>query len=196
MTALLSTRADAARHLAETLLGDSGDRWRHTAGVAERAAGLAGRLGLDPDVLVAAAWLHDIGYAAPIAHTGFHPLDGAVHLTVEGWPARIAGLVAYHSGARFVAAARGLAGQLAAFPDEPGVMSDALTYADQTVGPRGDRVDPERRYAEMLDRHGPCSLNALVDAERRPHLRAVAARVEALLAHRPQELAERVVVRA
>ncbi|WP_328469201.1 HD domain-containing protein [Actinoplanes sp. NBC_00393] len=181
MTALLTTRADAARHLAETLLGDSGDRWRHSAGVAERAAGLADRLGLDPDVLVAAAWLHDIGYAKPIAHTGFHPLDGAVHLTGEGWPARVAGLVAYHSGARFVAAARGFTDQLAVFADERSLMADALTYADQTVGPRGERVDTEQRYAEMLLRHGPCSVNALVDADRRPYLRATAARVEALL---------------
>ncbi|MEU4427999.1 HD domain-containing protein [Actinoplanes sp. NPDC024001] len=195
MTALLATRADAARHLAETLLGDSGDRWRHTAGVADRAGELAVRLGLDPDVLVAAAWLHDIGYAASIAHTGFHPLDGALHLTGGGWPARVAGLVAHHSGARFVAAARGLAEELAAFPDERGLMSDALTYADQTVGPRGERVDTEQRYAEMLERHGPCSLNALVDADRRPHLRAITARVEALLHDSAQERAERVVVR-
>src|SRR5688500_16859658 len=195
MTALLLTRAAAARHLAESLLGDSGDRWRHSAGVADRAAGLADRLGLDPDVLVAAAWLHDIGYAKPIAHTGFHPLDGAAHLTAEGWPARVAGLVAHHSGARFVAAARGLAGELAAFPDEHSLMADALTYADQTVGPRGDRVGTEQRYAEMLHRHGPCSLNALVDADRGPHLRAIAARVGALLGEGTQEPGQRVVVR-
>ncbi|MBO3741245.1 HD domain-containing protein [Actinoplanes flavus] len=179
---LLRSRAETARLVAGSLIGDSGDRWRHTAGVARRAAGLAARLGLDPDVLVAAAWLHDIGYAEPIALTGFHPLDGAVHLSDEGWPARIAGLVAYHSGARFVGAARGLAGQLAAFPDERSLMADALTYADQTVGPTGLRVDPEARYTEMLHRHGPCSWNAAVDADRRPHLRATAARVEHLLA--------------
>ncbi|MEU4162399.1 HD domain-containing protein [Actinoplanes sp. NPDC026670] len=183
MTAVLSpTRAHLARSVAEALIGDSGNRWRHTAGVAERAAELADRLDLDPDVLVAAAWLHDIGYAAPIALTGFHPLDGAVHLSAEGWPARIAGLVAYHSGARFVAVARGLAEPMAAFPDERSLMADALTYADQTVGPAGARVDTETRYAEMLHRQGPCSWNAKVGADRRPHLRAIAARVEHLLA--------------
>lgn len=171
-----------AERLAESLIGDSGDRWKHTAGVAARAAELAGRLGLDPDVLVAAAWLHDIGYAEPIALTGFHPLDGAVHLSAEGWPARIAGLVAYHSGARFIAAARGFGEQLAAFPDERSVMADALTYADQTVGPSGVRVDTETRYSEMLHRHGPCSWNAKVGADRRPYLRAITARMEHLLA--------------
>jgi putative nucleotidyltransferase with HDIG domain len=181
MTGLLSTRADAARTLAEALLGDMGNRWRHTAGVAEQAARVADHLGLDPDVLVAAAWLHDIGYAAPIAHTGFHPVDGAVHLTVEGWPERIAGLVAHHSGARFVAEIKGFAERLAAFPEERSLMADALTYADQTTGPAGDRVDPEARYAEMLLRHGPCSANALADPVRRPHLRAMTGRVEQLL---------------
>lgn len=180
-TRTVTTRAGAARALAEALLGRSGDRWRHTAGVAARASDLALQLGVDHDLLVAAAWLHDIGYAAPLVDTGFHPVDGARHLTREGWPARVAGLVAYHSGARFVAAARNLATELAEFPDERTIVSDALTYADQTVGPRGERVDPEARYTEMLHRHGPCSVNAQVDPQRRPHLRAVAARVEHLL---------------
>ncbi|MEV6302718.1 HD domain-containing protein [Actinoplanes sp. NPDC051861] len=182
MTGLLTTRADAAQTIAESLLADMGDRWKHTIGVAEQAARLAGRLGLDPDVLVSAAWLHDIGYAAPIALTGFHPLDGAVHVVDEGWPSRIAGLVANHSGAKFVAEVKGFAAELALFPDERSLMADALTYADQTTGPRGDRVDPESRYAEMLLRHGPCSANALVDGVRRPHLRGISGRVEALLA--------------
>ncbi|BBH68689.1 metal-dependent phosphohydrolase, HD subdomain protein [Actinoplanes sp. OR16] len=180
---IITTRAEAAQVLAETLLGDSGNRWRHTAGVAERAADLARCLGLDEDLLVAAAWLHDIGYAAPLVETGFHPIDGARHLTREGWPARVAGLVAYHSGARFVADVRGLASELAEFPDERTIVADVLTYADQTVGPRGDRVDPEARYTEMLHRHGPCSFNALADPVRRPHLQAVTARVEHLLLH-------------
>ena len=182
MAALITlTRADVARSLAESLLGDTGNRWRHTAGVAARAAGLAGPLGLDADMLVAAAWLHDIGYASGLVDTGFHPIDGARHLIRDGWPSRLAGLVANHSGARFVAAYRGLAAEMADFPDEQSLMSDALTYADQTVGPTGERVDPGARYAEMLHRHGPGSPNAMVDPERGPHLRAVAARVESLL---------------
>ncbi|BAL88625.1 hypothetical protein AMIS_34050 [Actinoplanes missouriensis 431] len=183
MTApIITTRADVARSLADALLGEGTDRWRHSAGVAARASDLALRLGLDHDLLVSAAWLHDIGYAAPLVDTGFHPIDGARHLTSEGWPARVAGLVAYHSGARFVAEIRGLSAELAEFPDEQTVVSDALTYADQTVGPRGQQVDPEARYTEMLHRHGPCSFNARVDPVRRPHLRAIAARIDHLLA--------------
>jgi putative nucleotidyltransferase with HDIG domain len=170
--------APAAERIARRLLGATGNRWHHSAGVAARAAELAGPLGLDRDVLVAAAWVHDIGYAAETVVTGFHPLDGATYLAARRWPGLIAGLVAQHSGARFVAAARGLAEALAAYPDGGGLLSDALTYADQTVGPCGDRVTAEDRHAEMLRRHGPGSWNVRVDHLRWPHLRAVVARVE------------------
>jgi CRP-like cAMP-binding protein len=57
----------------------------------------------------------------------------------------------------------------------------ALTYADQTVGPGGERVSPVARRAEMLRRHGPHSWNAQVDHLRGPHLETVAARVESRL---------------
>jgi hypothetical protein len=39
-----------------------------------RHRALATRLGLDGDVLEAAAWLHDIGYADVAVVTGFIPL--------------------------------------------------------------------------------------------------------------------------
>lgn len=182
----VSTLTSAAEELAHELLAPLGNRWRHTAGVAARAAELAPRLGVDRDVLVAAAWLHDIGYADVTRVTGFHPLDGARHLDRLSWPAPILGLVAHHSGARFVAAARGLAAELAAYPDAEGEISDALTYADQTVGPDGTRVTTTQRYAEMLRRHGPASWNCVVDPVRRPHLQALAARVEHRLTPQPR----------
>jgi hypothetical protein len=49
----------------------------------------------DREILVAAAWLHDIGYAPGLAETGFHPLDGARWLRTAGFGDRLAGLVAY-----------------------------------------------------------------------------------------------------
>jgi putative nucleotidyltransferase with HDIG domain len=174
-----------AEYSARELLGPRSDRWRHSAGVAEQAAELAERLGLDVDVLVSAAWLHDIGYADPLVVTGFHPLDGAHFLADHGWSMRVVGLVAQHSGAGYVAAARGLAVGLAAYPDEGGLMSDALTYADQIVGPAGDRMSPEERYAEMLLRRGPNSWNARVDHVRRPYLESVSRRVELHLERAP-----------
>jgi hypothetical protein len=87
-------------------------------------------------------------------------------------------LVAHHSGARFLAAARGLADELAAYPDHGGWVTDVLTYADQTVGPGGESVSISRRHEEMLRRHGPDSWHAEVDHLRWPYLQAVADRVE------------------
>ena len=84
-------------------------------GVAATARGLAPVLGPDADLVTAAAWLHDIGYAPGIAATGFHPLDGARHLRDnEGAGAMLCRLVAHHSCAINEAIERGLAGELAA----------------------------------------------------------------------------------
>jgi HD superfamily phosphodiesterase len=108
-------------------------------------------------MLVAAAYLHDIGYATELAETGFHPLDGAVWLRSQGL-ARLAGLVAHHSGARFEAAARGYAERLAAFSEEQSAVADALTYCDLTTGPNGERISVASRLDEIKVRYGPASL--------------------------------------
>lgn len=55
-------------------------RWAHVQGVARQAAHAADRLVYRDGVLIAAAWLHDIGYAPAVTDTGFHPLDGARYL--------------------------------------------------------------------------------------------------------------------
>ena len=65
-------------------------RWAHVQAVAGRAASAADALGDDADLLVCAAWLHDIGYAPSVADTGFHSLDGArlveSYVTMDAWP--------------------------------------------------------------------------------------------------------------
>jgi HD domain len=151
-------------------------RWRHTQGVARRAAEAAPAVSeTDRPVLVAAAWMHDIGYAESLRRSGFHPLDGACYLQEHAWPERLAGLVAHHSAARFVATVHGLAAPLQAFPADrygSGPVPDALTYADQTTGPTGERMDVEDRLAGMLRRHGPDSPNARVHHQRAPAIRA------------------------
>jgi len=176
-----------ARDLAQTLLGERTERWRHTVGVARRAEDLAaildgGRDGIDADALIAAAWLHDIGYADAVRDSGFHPLDGARHLDRLRWPRRLSALVAHHSDARSVARARGLHEELSTYHREESPVADALTYADQTVGPAGRRMSITERLADMLHRHGPDSPNAAVHHLREPNLRAVADRVERRLA--------------
>ncbi|MGH3802800.1 MAG: HD domain-containing protein, partial [Pseudonocardiaceae bacterium] len=73
--------AAGARELARSLLEpELPVRWAHSRGVAGQAVALRRLLPQHADLLEAAAWLHDIGYASSIAVTGFHPLDGARHL--------------------------------------------------------------------------------------------------------------------
>jgi hypothetical protein len=188
MSRLLTAPSIVAAHdLAAALLTGLPDRWRHTVGVAGRATEYAVTVPEhDRDLLVSAAWLHDIGYAAAAVDTGFHPVDGARLLEREGWPYRLACLVAHHSGAAFVARARGIADLLVEYVHERSPVSDALTYADQTTGAHGERLAITERMADMLRRHGPASANAAAHPLRERYLLAVAARVESRLGRRAQ----------
>lgn len=170
---------EAARRVARAVLRkELPERWQHTLGVARRAAELSAAVpsGEGP-LLVAAAWLHDIGYSSDLRVTGFHPIDGGLHLRARGWNERVVALVAHHSGARFVPADRGFGDYMDSFPFEESPLSDALTYADQTVGPGGQRMTVEYRIAEAIARHGPDSPNARARVERVPYLLAAAQRV-------------------
>jgi hypothetical protein len=82
-----------------------------------------------------------------------HPLDGARHLRALGHE-RLAGLVAYHSGARGEAALRGLTAELAEFEDEASATSMALTYCDMTTSPTGAPVTFAERLADIERRYG------------------------------------------
>ena len=173
-----------ARDLAQILLGSLPQRWRHTIRVAQRAEAVSVTLATpeEAETLNSAAWLHDIGYAPAVQATGFHPLDAARYLAAHGWPPELAGLVAHHSGAEFIAAIRGLADQLAGFPDGPRPVADALAYADQTIGPDGQSMTLDQRFAEMLQRHGPDSPNAAVHPRRERRLRDAVRREDKRLA--------------
>lgn len=143
----------AAGH-ARDLLSPLGRRWRHS----EAVAGLAGELALllapdDAEVLVASAFLHDVGYAPELAISGFHPLDGARHVLALGH-IRLAGLVAHHTGARYEAGLRGLHQALAEFDDERSVVSAALAYCDLTTGPSGEPMTPRQRLIDVRARYG------------------------------------------
>lgn len=73
MPSALDTPQGAAE-LAESVLPPLGNRWLHTQAVAARAREVSAAVSEDErDLLVAAAWLHDIGYAPELRETGFHP---------------------------------------------------------------------------------------------------------------------------
>lgn len=179
MNTMVNPRVDVARMLAEVLIGGLGDRWVHTIGVAQRAEELSVTVeSAEREVLIVAAWLHDVGYSPALRVTGFHPLDGAMYLHQRGWPNRVCALVGHHSGARFVARALGLDQALSRYPYEQSCVSDALTLADQTTGPQGQGMSIDERMAEMLIRHGDDSVHAKIHHLREPQLRAAAERVQ------------------
>jgi hypothetical protein len=178
---------DRSAQLAEKMLAEAlPRRWRHVRSVARRARWVAKELALSED-LVAAAWLHDIGYAPDLVETGFHPLDGARYLRRAGVDGQVVSLVAYHSCAQIEADVRGLGAELAAefSPGEP-LLSDVLLYCDMTTGPGGDYVRPADRLVEIRGRYGPDHEVTRFVERAASDILATAGRVEEMLAVQPR----------
>ncbi|MGW0247966.1 HD domain-containing protein [Nocardia goodfellowii] len=170
--------AQWAERVARDKLRDQPRRLKHVEGVARHAGRVADLVG-DPELLVAAAWLHDIGYANELATTGFHPIDGALFLEGQGAPARLCALVANHSCARIEARNRDV---VIEWPDEHSAVRDALWWADMSTTPTGEATDIPSRLTEVRNRYGPNHVVSRSIAEAAPELLAAGARTEELLA--------------
>ena len=153
-------------------------RRAHDLAVGELCARVAHAAKIDERTLataVAAAYLHDVGYAASLKQTGFHPLDGARYLRSRGWdvPAR---LVAHHSQAHLQADILGLS--LADFPSVGGILQDLVDYADLRAGSDGKLVSVEERLRGIAKRHDPSSAPSRALDRRRPLVEALVRRIE------------------
>lgn len=154
-------------------------RLAHVRGVAATADKVANSLLRDQrDEVIAAAWLHDVGYGPRVRNSGFHPLDGAAFLRSEGFPDVVSSLVAFHSGASEEADERGLKESLSGFTPPPSDLLDILTYADMTTGPTGEAVTVESRIAEILDRYPSSDPVYRAVSRSAPALKAVVRRVD------------------
>ena len=113
-------------------------------------------MGADTELLEAAAWLHDIGYAPDLAETGLHALDGARYLRdAQHADPMLCRLVAHHSCAIVEAEERGLADVLSfEFEPAPHVLASVLTCCDMTTSPDGHLVPADTRLAEIHERYG------------------------------------------
>ena len=172
-----------AAAVARELLAPLGNRYRHTMEVAARAEELAGAVPReDRELLVVAAWWHDLGYAPDLVQTGFHPIDGARFLAARGHSPRLCALVAHHSAATFEAAERGLEAELAEWPREDGPVPDALWTADMTTGPRGERLDYAERLSEILARYDQDSIVGRAMSRAQPSIQAAIDRTDRRLA--------------
>jgi hypothetical protein len=143
-----------AADLAELLLKDVDDRLSHVRDVAMRAMEISGVVPVgDRPHLIAAAYLHDIGYSPALRRVGLHQLDGAAYLRGLGQE-RLARLVAHHSEARFEVEVRGAAHLLAEYEPDDEELRDALTYCDMTTSPTGTPTSLVHRLAEIEVRYG------------------------------------------
>jgi putative nucleotidyltransferase with HDIG domain len=176
---------DAAETLARALLEEAlPHRWTHSWGVAATARTLAPVIGPHADAVIAAAWLHDIGYAPTLHHCGFHPLDGARYLRdVQHADPLVCQLVAHHSCAAIEAIERGLAADLfGEFRPPSRDLADALIYCDMTTGPRGQPMTVEQRLTEIGHRYGSDHVVSRALAQSAPELAAAVVRVMRKLA--------------
>ncbi|MFZ0323657.1 MAG: HD domain-containing protein [Actinomycetes bacterium] len=174
------SHVDGASALVARLFGVDSHRYGHMRGAAQHA-GEAARILVpeDADLVTAAVWLHDIGYAVP--RHGFHSVDGAEYLRDVGWPERLVALVAHHSFASLVAPAAGMTSSLAKYPRETGLVHDLVVYGDMSVDPEGRAVSLEHRLAGIERRHAVGSPVAAVRVQRERLIVAAVARVEAAL---------------
>lgn len=172
--------ADRARDMAEGLLRAALPvRWSHVKGVARRASCATEIFpGDEGDLLVAAAWLHDVGYSPQVCKSGFHSLDGAEYLMSLGFPARLPALVAHHSGAYLEAEIRGLSAELARWVDEATALRDALWWADMTTTPNGEVTNVHDRIEEIQKRYGPEDVVTFFIRQARPELVGAVERTE------------------
>lgn len=98
---------------------------------------------------MAAAWLHDVGYASSVRRTGFHPLDGALFLMTADWPERVIRLVAHHSLASLEAPFYGVGHHLSVIESVTGIEADILISADLAAGTGSPRPTVEARIDAM-----------------------------------------------
>ncbi len=176
---MTSDLVNRARLLATQHLSDAPRRWAHVQGVAATAEAVAPLL--DPahaDEIVTAAWLHDLGYAANVAATGFHPVDGARFAQRSGMPDLVVSLIAFHTGSEFEARQRGLLADLNRFDPPPRDVLDVVTYADMTTSPSGDPISAEDRVSEILSRYAADDPVFAAVSRSAPELLAAVARVD------------------
>jgi hypothetical protein len=170
-----------AKNKATQFISPLGNRWLHVQEVVRNAY----QIGVifneaDHAFLIAAAYLHDIGYAPSLQKTGFHPIDGANYLRQHNQE-RLASLVAYHSGAQFEAHLRGFTPELLTFPREYSMVDNALTYCDMHAGPTGQHISFQQRIDDIFQRYPEEHIVNKAIHQALPSLREAVERTENML---------------
>lgn len=140
--------------LAEGFVRGIAPRWAHVVAVGQTSEALRqahpDRVG---EAVLAAAWVHDLGYAPELAQTGLHALDGALALRRLGAPVEVVALVGHHTGAAFEAEERGMLEEWQRLPTPDPQALDILTMIDLAASPTGQPVRDVDRVDEILRRY-------------------------------------------
>lgn len=146
----ITSLAARAQALALDILRGDDALLEHSARAARHAHDIARRIApARASEVVAAAWLHDVGYASSVRRTGFHPLDGALFLMAAHWPERVIRLVAHHSLASLEAPFYGVGHHLSVIESVTGIEADILISADLAAGAGSPRPTVEARIDVM-----------------------------------------------
>jgi hypothetical protein len=140
-------------------------RWIHTQGVVLRAQTVLPLVGNDAELLLAAAFLHDIGYALNIRKTGNVGVDGARYLRSVNAPDRLVGLIADHWRNSCLQVVDGSDSLSSEFETEgETVLRDALWWSDLTTNAAGQITSIGERLEELAGKTGNASdLDAAYD---------------------------------
>jgi hypothetical protein len=167
-----------AQAAARQILGREVSRWAHTLGVVRQVKeSLAMLPSEERSLVVAAAYVHDLGHDPCLRVTGCHALDGAMYVRKMGHP-QVAAMVAQHSGARYEARLRGLAGQMSQFTFAGSSALDLLTYSDLMTDHRGQECSVEERLEGLAVRYGTDHIVTRAVQLAEPELRESVSRVE------------------
>src|SRR5260370_20846699 len=171
---LIQWASEHATHYTSSL----GNRWLHVQGVVEQALHVGEIFDEEErSYLIAAAYVHDIGYAPELQQTGLHSIDGALWLRSHNQE-RLASLTAYHSGTWFQAQLHGLLPDLEQFSREQSMVADALDYCDMTTGPAGARISFEERIKDILVRYPEPHIVAQATHQAKPSLSQAVERIQ------------------
>lgn len=160
---------DAAAALAAELLDGVGSRLDHSIAVAHRAEQLTANWVQDQrEQVIAASYLHDIGYSPKCRRTGWHPYDGARWLAKHDHDSALCRLVMWHTAAWHEGRLRGLLDDAVAQfgqPNPESIGSAILAAADLSTGPAGQLMTIDERLADIKRRYSSTSVVARALAE-------------------------------
>lgn len=145
--------------LVRQLLADQPARIEHLLGVTHLARQISAEIDLplpESDALSLAALFHDIGRAAALRVTGFHPLDGAIFLAHRAAPDSAIQAVLLHRFARDHVADHPAAASFYAVLAESNhcLITDLLNFCDLRISHEGGLVTLSERIKSILSRSG------------------------------------------